>query len=72
MEFLLDSADPQEIEEVKRPPKIEEYLQDAIKEDLDVFGVSHKDVVFSHLAVHLKEASVRLLRAIPCPAFRAA
>ena len=53
----------QEIEEVKRPPKIEEYLQDAIKEDLDVFGVSHKDVVFSHLAVHLKEASVRLLRA---------
>ena len=54
----------QEIEEeVKRPPKIEEYLQDAIKEDLDVFGASHKDVVFSHLAVHLKEASVRLLRA---------
>ena len=50
-------------EELKRPPKIEEYLQDAIKEDLDVFGVSHKDVVFSHLAVHLKEASVRLLRA---------
>ena len=38
------------------PPVLEEYLQDAIKEDNEVLGVSHKDVVFSHVSIDLKQA----------------
>jgi hypothetical protein len=34
-----------------KPPNIEEYLQDAIKEDNEVFGLFHQDVVFSHMSV---------------------
>jgi vacuolar protein sorting-associated protein 13D len=52
-----------EAEEERAPPRIEEYLQDALKEDQEVLGVAHKDVVFSHLTVHLTRASVRLVRA---------
>ena len=49
--------------EERAPPRIEEYLQDALKEDQEVLGVAHKDVVFSHLTMHLTRASVRLVRA---------
>ena len=43
-------------------PQLEEYLQDAIKEDNEVYGVSHKDVVFSHVAIDLKQAVIQLTR----------
>ena len=36
------------------PPQLEEYLQDAIKEDHEVYGVSHKYVLFSHIPINLK------------------
>ena len=58
-----DTPEEEEEGEVLAPPEIEEYLQDAIKEDQGVSGVAHKDVVFSHLALHLKQASVKLVRA---------
>ena len=35
-------------------PQLEEYLQDAIKEDHEVYGVSHKYVLFSHISINLK------------------
>ena len=44
------------------PPVLEEYLQDAIKEDNEVLGVSHKDVVFSHVSIDLKQAIIQLTR----------
>ena len=43
-------------------PQLEEYLQDVIKEDNEVLGVSHKDVVFSHVSIDLKQAVIQLTR----------
>ena len=42
-------------EELEQPPEIKEYLQDAIKEDNEVFEIAHKDFVFSHMSVHLNK-----------------
>ena len=58
-----DRIDGPDKEGTPAPPEIEEYIQDVINEGQEVFGVAHKDVVFSHLAVHLKQASVQLRRA---------
>ena len=44
------------------PVQLEEYLQDAIKEDQEVLGVSHKDVVFSHVSIDLKQLTIQLCR----------
>ena len=49
-------------EKLEQPPEIEENIQDAIKEDNEVFGIAHKDVVFSHMSFHLRQASVKLIR----------
>ena len=51
-------------EEPAQPPEIEEYLQDALKEENEVFGIAHKDLVFSHMSVHLRQASVKLMRSM--------
>ena len=49
-------------DEKTKPVELEEYLQDAIKEDNEVFGISHKDVVFSHIAINLNQALIKLTR----------
>ena len=58
-------SSPQQVEQEQPagPVQLEEFLQDAIKEDTEVQGVSHKDVVFSQLSVQLTRASIQLVRA---------
>ena len=38
-------------------------MQDVLKEDQGLSKVVHKDVVLSHLVMHHKQASVKLVRA---------
>ena len=48
--------------EVEARPELEEFLQDAMKEEHEVFGVSHKDVLFSHVSIDLRQAVIQLTR----------
>ena len=51
-----------EASEVEARPELEEFLQDAMKEEHEVFGVSHKDVLFSHVSIDLRQAVIQLTR----------
>ena len=49
-------------DEATKPVELEEYLQDAMKEDNEVLGISHKDVVFSHITINLHQVKFQLMR----------
>ena len=51
-----------EASETEARPELEEFLQDAMKEEHEVFGVSHKDVLFSHVSIDLRQAVIQLTR----------
>ena len=51
-----------EASETEVRPELEEFLQDAMKEEHEVFGVSHKDVLFSHVSIDLRQAVIQLTR----------
>ena len=48
--------------EAESRPELEEFLLDAMKEDNEVFGVSHKDVLFSHVSIDLRQVVIQLTR----------
>ena len=56
------NTEASEASETEARPELEEFLQDAMKEEHEVFGVSHKDVLFSHVSIDLRQAVIKLTR----------